>query len=60
MRAFRPGRLCPIHIESEEEELARQENMERYIVLAQEGQPLFDRPSRARRLEDKVRHKLVD
>ncbi len=54
MRAYRPGRFDTFQGEDEQELEARRENVERYIRLAEAGQPLFERPSRARRLQQKV------
>lgn len=54
MRAYRPGRFDTFDSEDEQEVEARRENVERYIRLVEAGQPLFDRPSRARRLQQNV------
>ena len=57
MRAYRPGRFDTFDSEDEQEVEARRENVERYIRLVEAGQPLFDRPSRARRLQQNVEHR---
>ncbi len=54
MRAYRPGRFDTFQSEDGQESEARQENVERYIRLVEAGQPLFEKPSRARRLQQKV------